>query len=378
MRDLPQYDISRLAESQDLVETVFRFETPRQLPFTFFRTEDDFDPEASKFVDAHTVERQMTAWGGWERKLDDYLAGMRWSATQDYSRFIPPPVIPLECPQETVLTPFGVAYERVGDSQIRILHKVIVSDLESDIPRLRDVRDGFLKRGLLPELFERVEYFLEETGRTIPVSLPDYQSPLGLASKLMDSSEFMVALLEQPEQMATLLDFIADVILDVVGEMERIAGDPALVRSPYLQPRGARGAIWDDFVSVISPDAYREVAVAANDKVLVALGKGNVHTCGPCMGPIAEAIMANTGMLSFDVLFAAPDRTRLTSHLLELKEQCRGRAVLNVSGMPFDLENFTVDFVRRMNDGGGVLFNCCCGSDRQLREWMGVIEQAAE
>jgi hypothetical protein len=233
------------------------------------------------------------------------------------------------------------------------------------------MRDGFLKRGLLPELFERVEFFFEETGRQVPVSLPDHQSPLGLASKLMDTSELMLALIEQEDDVARLLDFVAGVMIDVVKEMERIAGDPALVRSPYLQPRGVRGAIWDDYVSVINPVTYARLCTGPNDRV-----QGHVHTCGPCMGRIAEAIMANKNMLSFDVIFATPERTRRTEHLLELKEQCRGRAVLNICGMPFDLDNFTPDFVKRMNEGGGVMFTGCAGSEKQLRQWLRVIDQA--
>ena len=229
----------------------------------------------------------------------------------------------------------------------------------------------------MPDLLERVEFFFEETGRQIPISLPDYQSPLGLASKLMDTSEFMLAVLEREDEVAQLLDFIADRMIDVVREMERIAGNPELVRSPYLQPRGVRGCVWDDYVSVINPESHRLLATGPNDKVLGYLGKGHVHTCGPCMGEIAEAIMANRNALSFDVIFATPSRERRTEHLLELKEQCRGRIVMNVVGMPFDLENFTPEFVRRMNEGGGVMFTSCGGSERQLRQWLDVIEKAA-
>jgi hypothetical protein len=46
--------------------------------------------------------------------------------------------------------------------------------------------------------------------------------------------------------------------------------------------------------------------------------------------------------------------------------------------MPFDLENFTVDFVKRVNEGGGVLFTACGGSREQLLRWHETIEKAKE
>ncbi len=378
VRELPQFDPRRVAALQDLVESAYRFETPAELPFVFYKAESDVDPEKTKLADMKSVENQLTAWGKWDEKLNNYIGMWRFYAEQEYAFATPAPVLPLECPQETILTPFGVPFDRPDADSVCIhFDEPVIRDLSDGIKRLEDTRDGWLKRGLMPDLLERIEFLLAETGRQWPISLPDYQSPLGLASKLMDTSDFMMAVLEQPDEVLRLMDFMADIMIEVVQEMERIAGGRELVRSPYFQPKGVRGAIWDDYVSVISPDSYRDLAPGPNDRVLGYMGKGHVHTCGPCMGEIAEAIMANRNALSFDVIFATPERVRRTEHLLQLKDQCRGRIVLNVVGMPFDLENFTVDFVKRMNEDGGVMFTSVGGSDAQIRRWLDVVRKAA-
>lgn len=379
MRELPLIDNERVRRTQTLLEQAFRHETPEQVPFFFGITDVDQDPRSMRFADPHAVEKQMTGWGNWDEPLEMSLNSIRWWSEQTYTPLFPPPKLWFDCPQEIILTPFGVKYQKQEGGRVALdWSQPVIRSLPDDVHRLRERMDGFMQRGLIPELIEKAHYFLEQTDRRIPLTLPDYQSPLGLASKLMPSSDLMMALLLAPDHVRELLDVVADIILEFIQGLERAVGDKDLLQANIMLPEGCRGIIWDDFVSVITPEVYRAIATGPNDRILGYLGKGEMHTCGPCLGEIAESIMGHQNLLSFEVIFAAPDKTRTTEHLLGLKDQCRGRVLLNVIGMPFDLEHFTVDFVRRMNEGGGVLFTGCAGSERQVRQWLAVVEEAGQ
>jgi len=364
--------------TQDLVEAAYRFETPARLPFLFHESAGDADPARDRFVDQHAVEMQLNRWGDWEGQVSDFLQGVAWWESQEYSPLQAPLRIPLFCPQETILTPLGIPYSRIDGNRIRIGHGPPLVQSVADIDRLEAASEGFLQRGLLPELIERASWLVERTGRQHAIAFPDFQSPLGLASKLMDSTEFILWMVDDPESVQRLLRLMSRMIAQLLTALQEATGSPDLVQSPYLMPSEMRGTIWDDYVSILGPETYCRIVPDVNDELLQQYGGGHLHTCGPCMGPVTDAILANQNVRSFDVIFANLDRERLTTHVLDLKKRCAGRAVLNVAGMPYDLENFTVDFVKRVNEGGGVIFTGCVGSREQLLRWHEVIEKAMD
>ena len=103
---------------------------------------------------------------------------------------------------------------------------------------------------------------------------------------------------------------------------------------------------------------------------------GEIHTCGPVSGGIVESFAAHKNIKSFDFFFVTPDKTRTTRQLRELKQECRGRVVMNAMGMVFDEDSFTVDFVRELREGGGVIFTGVVGSQRQVARWCEIVQSA--
>lgn len=379
LRTLPNLNSARLAYTQQQIDRVFRFETPDLLPFCFGVRPEAVDAARTRFADPHMVQQQLSAWGNVDRCIEESLAGIHWWNEQTLTPLQWPPSLYVSFPQETMLTAFGVPYELFDDGSIRVdWHVPIVRDLERDVCALEERRGGWVGRGLMPALLDKVKYAMDETGHGIPMSIPDWQSPLGLAAKLMGVTDFLYAVMEQPRAAKRLVEFCADLIIDTAAALEKACGGTALFRCGLWQPSGARGIIYDDLVSVINPQSYKDVAVPANDRVLEYLGGGEVHTCGPCEGPIIEALKSHQHMTSVDFFFVDRHRTRTTEQLRALKRQCRGEAVLNVMGMVFDAENFTPEFVREMQEGGGVVFSAVQGSQQQVSHWLRTIERAAE
>lgn len=373
---LPRLPEEGLALASDLIESAYRFETPATLPFFFWEAPHDVDPGRDRFVDQHAVEMQLNRWGDWEKQVEEFLAGVRWWRDQQFSPITHPLRIPLFCPQEMILTPLGIECTRLDENRIRIEHGEPVVKSVEDVDRLEELSVGFLGRGLLPDILARARWMVGRTGGEYAVAYPDFQSPLGLVSKLMDSTDFIMWTIEEPEAMQRLMKLMGRMISELLTALAEATGSPKLVQSPYLLPGHIQGTIWDDYVSVLGPDIYCSIVPESNDELLERYGGGHLHTCGPCMGPITDAILANENVKSFDVIFANPRRERTTEHILALKERCAGRAVLNVIGMPYDLENFTPDFVKRVNEGGGVMFTACGGSREQLLRWHEIIAKA--
>lgn len=377
MRELPKLNTERLQYTQEQIEKVFRFETPDEFPFFGFIVDHDVDAADSRFADAHMVERQLKSWRDWDQTLDESLKSIEWWNTQTYFPLQWPPSLHFSCPQEAILTPFGVKYRVFDDGSIEMdWREPVVSDLVEGLKRLENMRDGWLERALLPELFDKVTYHIEQTGRQLPISIPDWQSPMGLAAKLVGTTRIVYAMMEEPDKLRKILDFCADIMIEFIARLEDVCGRKDLVQAGMCQPRGARGIIFDDYISITPPYVFKDLAVEPNDNVLGYLGGGEIHTCGPCMDGIAESFMAHKHITSFDFFFAAPDKTRTTVQLRELKKQCRGSVVLNVLGMVFDEENFTPDFVNEMQDGGGVIFSAVAGSEGQINRWNDIIRRA--
>src|SRR5690606_9641422 len=111
----------------------------------------------------------------------------------------------------------GVPFSRLDANRIRIDHGQPIVQTVADIERLESLEDGFLDRGLVPELLARAKWLVERTGHRFPVGFPDYQSPLGLASKLMDSTEFVYWMVDDPESIQRLLRLMSRLIAKLLA-----------------------------------------------------------------------------------------------------------------------------------------------------------------
>ena len=67
---------------------------------------------------------------------------------------------------------------------------------------------------------EMIEYFLEKTRGKLPMSMGDIQSPFNNATNIVDTSNFLMSMILEPEKVLRFLDVFADLEIDFYKEQE--------------------------------------------------------------------------------------------------------------------------------------------------------------
>ena len=142
-------------------------------------------------------------------------------------------------------------------------------------------------------LKEHVQRFVDATDGQIPVGVADYQSPYGTATKLMPNEELMMAMYDEPKLVHQFFGLITDGIIKLIDAMEKWIGPEVLAHNLTNPIPGACGAIlWDDYISVISPEMHKQFCAPYNIKIYERYGRGHLHTCGPYFPSYLEACLA--------------------------------------------------------------------------------------
>lgn len=186
--------------------------------------------------------------------------------------------------------PFGCVTEfpAVGDPQT---HPVIRSIEEVD-----RLRPNVAWADLVRLALDKIRYFLDQTGGALPIMFPDLQSPIDVATIVMDYTEFMCALTTDPVRAHRLLAMITDVILEVMGKVREL-----LPRMPptthWWLPRGIR--LSDDLMAVVSPEHYRTFAMPYNNRLSDAFGGLFLHSCGNPLATV-DVVREYRGLMGLD------------------------------------------------------------------------------
>lgn len=127
-----------------------------------------------------------------------------------------------------------------------------------------------------------IEYFLDQTGGRIPVSFSDIQSPFNNATNIVDTSNFLISMITEPEKVLQFLDLIAGLMIDFYKVQEKLIGS-ALVRpghgfasAPCFQGFGMS----DDNVVMVDNESYYNFISPSFEKVGKAFGGPVFHSCG--------------------------------------------------------------------------------------------------
>ena len=142
-------------------------------------------------------------------------------------------------------------------------------------------------------LKEHMERFVDATGGEIPIGMADYQSPYGSATKLIPNEELMIAMYDHPELMHCFMETMVEGIIKLINAMERWVGRDLIAHNVQNPIPGACGLVlWDDYISVITPDLHKEFCVPYNRKLYERYGYGHLHTCGPYFPAYIDACLA--------------------------------------------------------------------------------------
>ncbi len=142
----------------------------------------------------------------------------------------------------------------------------------------RPVRETEIGRHTL----EMVEYFLEKTGGRLPVSYCDVQSPLNVVGNIVDSNQFYMDFVLNPDLVRRAFDRVADLFVEYMKiQREMIGGALAKPGHGFSSSRTFEGMGMSDDNAVMLPgDMYSELAVPAFVKACAPFGGGVFHSCG--------------------------------------------------------------------------------------------------
>lgn len=127
-----------------------------------------------------------------------------------------------------------------------------------------------------------IEYFLEQTKGKLPVSMSDIQSPFNNATNIVDTSNFMMSMILEPEKVVQFLDLLADLEIDFYKEQQKLIGD-CLVKPGhgFTSSRVFEGfGMSDDNVVMIDTENYLNYVRPSFEKLGKAFGGPVHHSCG--------------------------------------------------------------------------------------------------
>lgn len=129
---------------------------------------------------------------------------------------------------------------------------------------------------------EMIEYFLDQTKGRIPMSMGDIQSPFNNATFIVDTSNFLLSTILEPEKVLKFLDVLAELEIDFYKEQEKLIGN-ALVRPGhgFASSHVFEGfGMSDDNVVMIDEESYLNLISPSFVKLGKAFGGPVHHSCG--------------------------------------------------------------------------------------------------
>jgi len=177
----------------------------------------------------------------------------------------------------TVAAAFGAEYEwpKGQAPGIKAPFKTIAEALEYDVVPIEHTDIGKQTLGM-------IEYFLEKTKGKIPLSLTDIQSPMNVASEIIDINNFFMSFIDNPEGLKKLLALISDLLIDFTKKQVHLIGD-ALVwpGHGFAGSKAFSGlGMSDDTIVMLSNDYYKEFAAPNMSKIGNHFGGAVFHSCG--------------------------------------------------------------------------------------------------
>jgi hypothetical protein len=149
-----------------------------------------------------------------------------------------------------------------------------------------------------------IEYFLEETGGRVPLSWTDTQSPLNVATGLVDVNALLLGLLEDADKVRALMSAVADEVVAFTKMQSELIG-AALVRPGhgFASSRAGRGiGMSCDNTLMISPHMYEVLCAPLEAAIGNEFGGSAFHSCGN-WARWAPAVKTNNSLFMVDGAF---------------------------------------------------------------------------
>jgi hypothetical protein len=153
-------------------------------------------------------------------------------------------------------------------------------DTESALrcPDIKPIRETAIGKHTL----RMVEYFKDQSRGILPVSLCDVQSPLNVAGNIIEINNFLMDTMINPDLVGEFLKVLGGLIADFAAEQLKILGDQVVWPGhgfPSSRVFTGFGSS-DDNILMITPEAYRDLAIPSLVKMTEALSEPVFHSCG--------------------------------------------------------------------------------------------------
>ena len=127
-----------------------------------------------------------------------------------------------------------------------------------------------------------IEYFLDQTKGMLPMSFSDVQSPFNNATNIVNTSNFLISLILEPEKVVQFLARLADLSIDFYREQEKLIGHRlARPGHGFASSRFFNGfGMSDDNIVMVDPDSYSNFILPSFEKVGTTFGGPVLHSCG--------------------------------------------------------------------------------------------------
>ncbi len=103
------------------------------------------------------------------------------------------------------------------------------------------------------------EILSREAGPDVPVSVPDIQSPFGIAAMIWDKAELMVAMVNEPEAVKELGCKCHELLKEFLLEFRRLVPNCTMCHCPPMWvPKEYGCHLSEDEIGIISPDMFDE------------------------------------------------------------------------------------------------------------------------
>ncbi len=149
-----------------------------------------------------------------------------------------------------------------------------------------------------------VEYFKDQSQGLLPISLCDVQSPLNVAGNIIEINNFLMDTMINPGLVGEFLKLLGGLIADFTAEQLNILGDQLVWPGhgfPSSRVFSGFGSS-DDNILMITPDAYRDLAIPSLVKMTEALREPVFHSCGD-WSERAEVVKQIPGLSMVDGAF---------------------------------------------------------------------------
>jgi hypothetical protein len=153
-------------------------------------------------------------------------------------------------------------------------------DTESALghPDIKPIRETAIGKHTLG----MVEYFKDQSQGLLPISLCDVQSPLNVAGNIIEINNFLMDTMMNPGLVGEFLKLLGGLIADFTAEQLNILGDQVVWPGhgfPSSRVFTGFGSS-DDNILMITPDAYRDLAIPSLVKMTETLSDPVFHSCG--------------------------------------------------------------------------------------------------